>query len=75
MIKGITLGICIATLVASFIFIVTGVSGILKENIITGNVLGPTSITAYAFITLILSLIIGLFTLIKIKKSSHLELI
>jgi hypothetical protein len=66
--KGIILGACIATFVTSLIFIITGFFKGLKENIITGAVIGPQQLAAYSIIPLVLSFIIGLFIVLTIKK-------
>ncbi len=70
MIKGIMLGICIAVFVVSLIFLSTGMTGNLHENLITGAVVGLNLITSFSLITLILSFIIMVFILLTLRKSS-----
>ena len=60
MIKPIALGASIAVFITSLIFIVVGFFGGLKENIITGAVLGSQQFATYAIIPLVLSVIVGL---------------
>lgn len=68
-IKGIILGISTAVFLTSLIFIIAGFLGGIKENIITGAVLGSNQLAAYSIIPLVLSFVIGLFVILTMKKS------
>ena len=70
MIKGLILGITIALFLTSSIITIAGISDALEESIITGAVIGTESMTTYAIIALVLSLI-GLFVTILIIRKSY----
>ena len=74
MIIGLLLGISVAISLASFGIIVTGTTGILRENLATGAVIGTTGVVSYALIALILSLIATFFLILILKKPT-LELV
>ena len=69
MILGVLLGISLAINLVSILIIVTSSSGILRENIATGAVIGISQATSYSFVTLSISLIATLFLIVLIKKS------
>ncbi len=73
MIIGLLLGIGVAISLASLGIIITGTTGILRENLATGAVIGTTGAVSYAVIVLIFSLI-ATFFLISILKKPTLEL-
>tara|TARA_Y100000310_G_C20365396_1_gene660927 strand:+ start:162 stop:371 length:210 start_codon:yes stop_codon:yes gene_type:complete len=66
--KGIILGACIAVFITSLILTITGFTNTLKENIITGAVLGPSQLATYSIIPLVLSFVIGIFIILTIKE-------
>lgn len=68
MIIGLLLGISIAISLTSLLIIITGTSGVLCENIATGAVIGTTGAVSYAFIALVLSLIVVFFLALILKK-------
>ena len=68
MIKGVLLGISIATSLASLGIMITGTTGILRENLATGAVIGTTGAVSYAAIVLVISLIAIFFLTLTIKK-------
>ncbi|NPE26883.1 hypothetical protein HNV12_02680 [Methanococcoides sp. SA1] len=70
MITGIFLGISLAINIVSLLVIATSTTGILKENLVTGAVIGTTAATSYASIILIISLIVTLFLITTLKKSN-----
>ncbi len=74
MIIGLLLGISIAISLASLGIIITGTTGILRENLATGAVIGTTDAVSYALITLVLSLIATFFLILILKKPT-LELV
>jgi len=63
MIRGILLGIFIATLVVSGIFLFSHFSGFLEENIFTGAVIGEGTLVSYFFVSFFVSLI-GIFSVL-----------
>jgi len=65
---GFLLGITASVALASLGIIITGTTGILRENLITGNVIGATGIVSYSLITLVISLIATLFLILILKK-------
>ena len=71
MILGILLGISLAINLTSLIIIITSSTGILKENMATGAVIGVSQVSSYAFITLIISLLLTLLLITILKKSKH----
>ncbi len=70
MIIGLLLGISVAISLASLGIIVTGTTGVLRENLATGAVIGTTAAVSYALITLVLSLV-AVFFLVSILKRSQ----
>lgn len=66
MLKGIVLGICIATFIVSLLFISSGLTENLQENIITGAAIGSGELVSYSFIALFVSFIVGLFVASRI---------
>ena len=67
MIIGLLLGIALSVSLASLGIIITGLSGTLKENLVTGAVIGTSGAVSYATITLTVSLI-AIFFLVLILK-------
>ncbi|MBS3087766.1 hypothetical protein J4226_04175 [Candidatus Pacearchaeota archaeon] len=71
MIIGILLGISLAINLTSLIIMITASTGILRENMVTGAVIGTTQATSYAFISLVISLIVTLFLFLFLKKARY----
>jgi hypothetical protein len=65
---GFLLAITVSVSLASLGIIITGTTGILRENLVTGAVIGTTGIVSYALITLIFSLVATLFLILIIRK-------
>jgi len=70
---GFLLGISISVAIASLGIIITGATGILKENLITGNVIGPADAASYAIISFIVSLIITFILIFVMRKKKTVE--
>ena len=68
MIVGFLLAITISISLASLIIIITGATGALRENLVTGAVIGTTGAVSYALITLVLSLVATFFLILILKK-------
>lgn len=68
MIIGLILAIAVSVSLASLGIIITGTTGILRENLVTGAVIGTTGIVSYALITFIFSLITVFFLIILLRK-------
>ena len=68
MIIGIFLAISVAIFLASLGLMVTSTAGMLQRNMITGAVVGTSTIASYSLIALVLSLISILFLALIIKK-------
>jgi hypothetical protein len=68
MIIGIALGIALAVSITSVLIIATSTTGILKENIATGAVIGTKTATPLAIITLGISLTVVLFLITILRK-------
>jgi len=68
MIIGILLGITAAISITSLLIIITSTSGALKENLVTGAIIGTAQATSYATITLVLALIATLFLILTLRK-------
>jgi len=62
------LAITVSISLASLTIIITGITGILRENLVTGAVIGTTGAVSYALITLILSLVATFFLILILKK-------
>ncbi|MFH0808357.1 MAG: hypothetical protein V1888_01955 [archaeon] len=71
MIIGIMLAISLSITLTSFLIVVTSTTGILKENLATGAVIGVSQAASYASIILIIFAIITLFLITIIKKPKH----
>lgn len=71
MIIGLLLGLSIAVALASAGIIITGLTGALQENIVTGAVIGTTGAISYAVITLIISLVAAFFLSLVLKNPSR----
>ena len=70
---GFLLAITASIALASLGIIITGVTGAMRENLITGAVVGTTGAVSYAIITLIISLIATFFLILIIKKPKNTE--
>ncbi|MBU3923873.1 MAG: hypothetical protein KJ592_03075 [Nanoarchaeota archaeon] len=68
MIIGLLLAISLSISLTSIIIIATSTTGILKENLATGAVIGASQATSYAITTLALSLI-ATFSFILILRN------
>ncbi len=68
MIKGILLGVCFAVFTASLIVIFSGSTGRLQENLITGAAVSQGAVFSYAFLSLFISFILGIFILVIMLK-------
>jgi len=68
MIVGFLLAITISISLASLIIIITGATGILRENLVTGAVIGTTGAVSYALIALVLSVAATFFLVLILKK-------
>lgn len=68
MIKGLCLGFSIAVFLTSLGIIITGFSGAMQENIITGATIGVGGVVSYAFIALIFSFVAILFLVLIIRN-------
>ena len=69
MIKGIFLGISLSLFLTSLIIMTAGISGNIQENYVTGAVIGADSVTSYATITGIISLLLCIFCLFMILRN------
>jgi hypothetical protein len=68
MIIGLLLAITVSVSIASLGIIITGTTGILRENIATGAVIGASGAASYALITLVISLIATFFLILILRK-------
>ncbi len=68
MIIGILLGISLSFFITSLIFIIMGISGVLKENLVTGAVIGTDFLISYSTIVLTISFIAILFLVFLLKR-------
>ncbi len=73
MIIGILLGVALAISMTSFLIILTSVVGVLRENLATGAVIGTSQAISYATITLVFSLVVTLFLILILIKSTFLK--
>jgi len=71
MIIGILLGISLAINITSFLIIITSTTGILRENLATGAVIGTAQATSYATTILIISAIVTFFLMLSLKKPRY----
>jgi len=67
-IVGFLLAITASVALASLGIIITGATGVLRENIVTGAVIGTTGAVSYALITLVLSLVATFFLILILRK-------
>ncbi len=65
---GFLLAITVSVSLASLGIIITGTMGVLRENLITGAVIGTAGAVSYALITFILSLIATFFLVLVLRK-------
>ena len=68
MIIGLLLAIAVSVSIASAGIILIELTGNLKENLVTGAVIGTTGIVSYSVIALILALIAAFFLSLILKK-------
>jgi len=68
MIKGILLSIFASVFIVSLLFFSFSATGILQENLVTGNIIGLRGIGDYSLIFLIVSFIACFFTIKSIKN-------
>jgi hypothetical protein len=68
MIIGILLGISLSFFITSLILIFMGLSGVLRENLVTGAVVGTESLISYSSIILVVSFMVTLFFVFLIKR-------
>ena len=71
MIIGILLGISIAVFITSLIFLITGFSSIVNDNLITGATIGADGVVSYALIFLVLSIIAIFFLVLLIRPKQN----
>lgn len=71
MIIGLLLGLSLAIFMTSGIFVLVGYSGFLKENLITGAVIGGETLASYSWVPLILSFIAILFLISILRRKFH----
>jgi len=69
MIKGLMLGVSLSVFFASLGLIIIEMTGNLKENLLTGAVIGATGVASYAIIALVISLIAIFFFSLVLRKS------
>jgi len=65
---GFLLAVTVSLALASLGIIITGTTGILRENLVTGAIIGTTGAVSYALITLVLSLITTFFLILILRK-------
>lgn len=70
MIIGFFLAFALAISITSLTIIITGSTGVLRENMATGAVIGTAQAVSYAFTTFIISLV-ATFALILILRKKH----
>jgi len=68
MIIGILLGISLSISLASLAIIITSSTGLIRENLVTGAVVGTNEIISYAGITFVLSLVAVFFLALILKN-------
>ena len=68
MIIGLLLAIAVSVSLASLGIILAGLSGALRENLVTGAVIGTGGMMSYATITLTASLIVIFFLALILKN-------
>jgi len=73
MIIGILLAITISVSLASLGIAIMGTSGIIRENLVTGAVIGATGAASYALIVLVISLALTFFLILTIKKPKRVK--
>lgn len=67
-IKPIAISLCFSIFIVSFIFLVSGITGNLNINLVTGAAIGSSQLTSYASVSMIISLIMGLLILRSMRK-------
>jgi len=70
MIVGIFLGISLAVFLAASLLMLTGASGLVQENIITGSVIGNSGLRPYLALVIVLSLMALFFIFNHLKKKA-----
>jgi hypothetical protein len=68
MIKGLILGVSLSGFITSLIFFISGASGMMSENIITGAVVGSVQVAGYSVMGMFLSGICIFLTALRMKK-------
>ena len=68
MIIGLLLGVSLAVTFASLGLIIMGASGVIRENIITGSVIGTAGVVSYSVVAFFLSLIAVFFLVLILKN-------
>jgi len=68
MIIGVLLGVSLGIMFASMGLIVMGMTGAIRENIITGAVIGTTGVVSYSVIAFVLSSVAVFFLSLVLKK-------
>ncbi|MBT3642791.1 hypothetical protein HN604_01830 [archaeon] len=68
MIVGIFLGVSLAVFLAASLLMLTGASGLVQDNIITGSVIGNTGLRPYLAFIIVISLAVLYFTFGYLKK-------
>jgi hypothetical protein len=68
MIKGIFLGICASVFIVSLAFSLSGLTGNLQENLVTGAAIGPKQLINYSILPLIFSFVAGFLLVLSFRK-------
>jgi hypothetical protein len=71
MIIGLFLAVTLSISITSLIVIITGSTGILRENMATGAVIGTSQAVSYAFTTLVLSVIATLALILILRNRQN----
>jgi len=68
MLKGLLLSLFLGIFGASLIVFISSSTGVLQENILTGNVIGISAVTNYAVAVSFVSLILVILIILWMKK-------
>jgi len=68
MLTGILLGVAIAVFVSSITFLFLNMSNLIRENLVTGAVIGTEGVTSYAIIGAIISFVTIFFFYLILKQ-------
>ncbi len=71
MIIGILLAITLSISITSLALIVTGSTGILRENMATGAIIGTSQAVSYALIVFIISLVATFALILILRKNQN----